>query len=444
MIVRGRWVVKNSREIIEDGAVAIDKNMIVKVGKYDEIKKLAGRDVEVIGDDKKLVMPGIVNSHTHISMTLLRGYADDLLLQEWLENHIWPYERLMEPEDYELGALLGIAESLASGVTNICTMYHYHPSKSEVTALMKARMRGTVGIAIFSWDAERTLKNFVDAVSKYHNFFNIVSIAASPHAPYTVSPDLWRDTEELRKELNEKYGSPIPIILTTHVAEDWREPALVKERFGVEVPQNSIVKYLDDLGVIGPHFLGAHGIHLTDLDMDILAEKGGKIAHNPVANMKLGMGYADTPRMMDKGINVSLGTDGPASNNTLDMLETMKFAALINKPLKRDPRVTSARDIFKMATENGAKALGYSNLGVIDVGFLADITVIDFDKPHLKPVYDVYSHIVYAVRKSDVYATIVNGKVLYIDGQYTTLDIDDVMHKVERRAYELAEKVRGG
>ncbi len=443
MIVRGRWVVKNYREVVEDGAVLVEGNRIVAVDTYEEIKKLAGRDAEVIGDRDKLVMPGIVNAHTHISMTLLRGYADDLLLQEWLENHIWPYERLMTGDDYELGALLGIAESLRSGVTNLCTMYHYHPERSEATALLKARMRGTVGIAIFSWDPEGTLNNFRDAVKKFHGADGLVRIASSPHAPYTVSPDLWKESEAVRKELQERYGEKDPIIITTHVAEDWREPEMVKERFGVEVPDGSIIKYLDELGVVGPDFLGAHGIHLNKVDIAILSEKGGKIAHNPVANMKLGMGYADTPTLLSSGIEVSLGTDGPASNNTLDMVETMKFAALINKPLKRDPRVTPAKTVFRMATEYGASALGYKDLGRLEPGYLADIVVVDFRKPHLTPVYDVYSHIVYAMRSSDVYATIVNGEVLYIDGRYTTLDVDDLMDKVSRRSMELAEEVGG-
>jgi len=442
MIIRGRWVVKNHLEVVEDGAVLVEDGRIIAVGPYEEVAREAGRGHDVVGDRGKLVMPGIVNSHTHISMTLLRGYADDLLLQEWLEKHIWPYERLMKPSDYELGALLGIAESLASGVTNLCTMYHYHPERSEATALLKTGMRGTVGIAIFSWDREGTLRNFVDAVRRFHGREGRIRIASSPHAPYTVDPELWKESEMLRREYEERLGDAGPIILATHLAEDWREPEMVRERFGVEVPGGSIVKYLDDLGVIHDEFLGAHGIHLNDLDIEILARRGAKIAHNPVANMKLGMGYADTPRLLDAGVVVGLGTDGPASNNTLDMVETMKFAALINKPLKRDPRVTPARTVFRMATEYGAICLGYDDLGRIEEGYRADITVIDMDKPHLTPVYDVYSHIVYALRSSDVYATIVDGKVLYEDGEYATIDIDDVMERVRRRSMELYEEVR--
>jgi len=192
-------------------------------------------------------------------------------------------------------------------------------------------------IAIFSWDREGTLRNFVDAVRRFHGREGRIRIASSPHAPYTVDPELWKESEMLRREYEERLGDAGPIILATHLAEDWREdwrePEMVRERFGVEVPGGSIVKYLDDLGVIHDEFLGAHGIHLNDLDIEILARRGAKIAHNPVANMKLGMGYADTPRLLDAGVVVGLGTDGPASNNTLDMVETMKFAALINKLL---------------------------------------------------------------------------------------------------------------
>ena len=444
MILKGGWIIQDWRRDIRDGAIVIEGNRIVDVGPTDVImRRHGGAGHDIIDITGKVVIPGLINSHTHISMTLLRGYADDLLLQEWLEKHIWPYERLMTPHDIELGALLGAIESIASGVTNVCSMYHYFPDKNEATALLKIGLRGTIGIAIFTWDPEGSLKNFEDAVKRYHGREGLIRIASCPHAPYTVDPGLWVESENLRRELNDKYGDLGKIIVTSHIAEDWREVELVKERFNVDVPDGSIVKYLDNLGVINSDFLAAHAIHLNDVDVEIMARRDVKVAHNPVANMKLGMGYADTPKLLSKGIQVSLGTDGPASNNTLDLIETMKFAALINKPIKRDPRVTSAREVFRMATEYGALNLGYHDLGRIDKEYLADITILNIRKPHLTPVYDIYSHLVYSLKASDVDTVIIDGRIIYEDDSFKNVDVEDIMERVERRGHEIADQVRG-
>ena len=445
LIIKNGWIVQDWRRNIRDGALVIEGNRIIDVGPKEEImRKHGGSGHDIIDATGKVVIPGLINSHTHISMTLLRGYADDLLLQEWLEKHIWPYERLLTDEDIELGALLGAVESIESGVTNVSSMYHYHPMKNEATALLKIGLRGTIGIAIFTWDPEGSLNNFKDAVKRYHGKNGLIRIASCPHAPYTVDPDLWRESEELRRELNKLYSDRGRIIITSHIAEDWREVDLVRERFNVDIPDGSIMKYLDGLGVLSSDFLAAHAIHLTDLDIEIMKKYDVKIAHNPVANMKLGMGYADTPRLLNEGLKVSLGTDGPASNNTLDLIETMKFAALINKTLKRDPTVTSAREVFKMATYYGAINLGYKDLGIIDKGYLADIVLVDFQKPHLTPVYDVYSHLVYAAKSSDVDTVIIDGKIVYEDKRFIGVDVEDIREKVIKRSMELAEKARGG
>ena len=445
MILKGGWIIQDWRRDIRDGAIVIEDNRIVDVGRTEDIlRRHGGAGHDIIDVSGKAVIPGLINSHTHISMTLLRGYADDLLLQEWLEKYIWPYERLLKSSDIELGALLGAVESIAGGVTNVCSMYHYFPDRNEATALLKMGMRGTIGIAIFTWDPKGSLNNFEDAVKRYHGKDGLVRIASCPHAPYTVDPELWIESEELRRRLDDKYGDDGKIIVTSHIAEDWREVELVRERFNVDIPDGSILKYLDGLGVLSSDFLAAHAIHLTDKDIDVMVNRGVKVAHNPVANMKLGMGIADTPKLLSRGIYVSLGTDGPASNNTLDLIETMKFAALVNKPIKRDPRVTPARTVFRMATEYGALNLGYKDLGKIDIGYLADITIIDLRKPHLTPIYDIYSHIAYSLKASDVDTVIINGKIVYENRSFKNIDIYSLMERVERRSYEIAEKVRGG
>lgn len=443
MILKCGWIVQDYRRNIRNGAVVIDDKVIIDVGDTDEImRRHGGSGHDIIDIRGKIVIPGIINSHTHISMTLLRGYADDLLLKEWLEKYIWPYEKLLTGSDFELGAMLGAIESIASGVTNVCSMYHYDRDRNEATALLKVGMRGTIGIAIFTWDTEGSLNNFKDAVRRFHGYNGLIRIASCPHAPYTVDPDLWRKSEVLRRELLEKYGDKGRIIVTSHVAEDWNEVEIVRKRFNVDIPSDSILRYLENLGVLSSDFLAAHGIYLNEVDIEVMKRYDVKLAHNPVANMKLGMGYADTPKLIDNGIKVSLGTDGPASNNTLDMFETMKFAALINKPIKRDPRVTPANLIFRMATEYGALNLGYTSLGKIEPGYIADIVILDFNKPHLTPIYDIYSHLVYACRASDVDTVIINGKIVYESKAFIDINVYEIMDRVKSRSMELYEKVR--
>jgi 5-methylthioadenosine/S-adenosylhomocysteine deaminase len=220
------------------------------------------------------------------------------------------------------------------------------------------------------------------------------------------------------------------VILTTHIAEDNEEPRLVKERYGVELPGGSIIRYLDSLGVLNEHLLAAHMIHIDRDEMEILRDRGVNIAHNPVANFKLGMGIAPVADYISNGINVSLGTDGAASNNTLDMFETMKIASLIQKVAKGDPTVLPAKEVFNMATLNGAKALHYTNLGALRKGYLADLVLINLEKPHLKPIFDPYSHLIYSVRSGDVDTVIIDGKIVLENGIFKNVDYRNVYRKI--------------
>lgn len=441
IIVKDGFVIAD--KIYKRGSVVIEDNRVLDIGYSEDIsRKYGGHGYLKINASNKLVIPGLINSHSHIAMTLLRGYADDMFLQEWLEKWIWPVESLMTDKDIELGALLGAAESLLGGVTSVCSLYHYHPDHNEASAALKAGLRLIFGVAMFSWKENESIKNVEDAFKKWHGVGGLIRVAPSPHAPYTVSPNLWREAESLRKMGEDQYGDKGRVILTAHVLEDWNEINLVKERFNVDVPQGSMYKYLDDLGVLSPYFLAAHSIHMNDLDFEIAKVRDVKIVHNPVANLKLAMGIAKIPKMLDKGINVSLGTDGPASNNTLDLIEVMKMTALIHKEVMKDPTVLPANTVFKMATEYGARSIGYDDLGVIRKGDLADIVLIDLNKPNLTPFFNPYSHIVYAMRSSDVDTVIVNGDLVVENRVLKNLDLEDLLMKASKRGFELVEKAK--
>ena len=433
-----------SDKVIYGGSVVIEGNRIIDVGYSDEIgRRYSGAGYIKIDARDKIVAPGFVNAHTHIAMTLLRGYADDLHLKEWLEKWIWPFESRMSGRDIELGALLGAVESLLNGVTTVCSMYHYHPDYNEASAAVKAGIRMVMGVAMFSWAMEDSIRNVDDALRRWHGYNGIIKVSPAPHAPYTVSPELWREAERLRREGDSRYGDMGRVVLNTHVLEDWREPDMVRRQFNVDVPDDSLYLYLEKLGVLSPYFVAAHSIHMNDRDFEVASRHGVKIIHNPVANLKLGMGIADVPRMFEYGITVGLGTDGPASNNTLDLIESMKVASLLHKGVNRDPTLIPARKAFEMATYSGASSLGYRDLGVIRKGFLADIILIDHRRPNLTPLYDVYSHLVYALKSSNVETVIVNGEVVVEDRVVKTIDVEDLMDRVGKRVLELRDALGG-
>lgn len=431
-----------SEKVIHGGSVVIEGNRIVDVGSSEEIsRKYSGSGYVKVDARDKIVAPGFINAHTHIAMTLLRGYADDLHLQEWLEKWIWPYEAKMTDRDIELGALLGSVESLLNGVTTVCSMYHYHKEHNEASAALQVGIRMVMGVAMFSWDMEGSIKNAEDALDRWHGREGLVKVSLSPHAPYTVSPELWKEAERIRKGADERLGSKGSVVITTHVLEDWREPELVKNQFKVDIPSDSIYLYLDKLGVLSPRFTAAHSIHMNEVDYEVASRRGVKIVHNPVANLKLGMGIANVPKMHEYRMTVGLGTDGPASNNTLDLIETMKYASLLPKGLHRDPTLLNAKKVFEMATVDGARTLGYDDLGLIKPGYLADIVIIDRRRVNLTPLYDVYSHIVYAMRASDVETVIVNGDLVVEDRVVKGVDVHDLMRRVEHRAFEIRESL---
>jgi len=431
-------------KIIRDGAIAIENAVIVDVGKSEEMLRKYGSGYEKINAKGRVVVPGLVNTHQHAAMSLLRGYADDLPLQEWLEKWIWPIEGLMTAEDIYVGSLLTAVESIMGGTTTVNTMYHYMPGENEAKAFAEAGVRGVVGHVCFSWRKDEDRRALEDLAKNWHDKAGgLIRVSVNPHAPYTVDPEYMKELKMLREELNKKYGSKkAPIIWHIHVAETFDEADKIRKAFNVDV-RGGVMEYLDSLGVLNEHVIAAHCVALTDRDMAVMKARSVKASHNPVSNLKLASGISPVPKMLEHGVTVSLGTDSPCSNNAADMFEVMKVAALLHKGVNRNPTVLSAQQVLKMATLDGARALCWDNeIGSIEVGKRADLAIINFEKPHLCPLYNEFSHLVYAAKSSDVETVIINGKIVMENRRITTLDVDKVMEMVEKAKNRLLERLQ--
>jgi len=444
LIHGGTIVTMREDKIIRDGATVIENGTIVDVGKSEEILQKYGSGYEKINAKGRVVVPGLVNTHQHAAMSLLRGYADDLPLQEWLEKWIWPIEGLMTAEDIYVGSLLTAVESIMGGTTTINTMYHYMPRENEAKALAEAGVRGVVGHVCFSWRKDEDRRALEDLAKNWHDKAGgLIRVSVDPHAPYTVDPEYMKELKILREELNRKYGSKnAPIIWHMHVAETFDEADKIRKAFNVDVG-GGVMEYLDSLGVLNEHVIAAHCVALTDRDMAVMKARGVKASHNPVSNLKLASGISPVPKMLQHGVTVSLGTDSPCSNNAADMFEVMKVAALLHKGVNRNPTVLSAQQVLKMATLDGARALCWDNeIGSIEVGKRADLAIINFEKPHLCPLYNEFSHLVYAAKSSDVETVIINGKIVMENRRLTTLDVYKVMEMVEKAKNRLLERLQ--
>ncbi|MEM2937086.1 MAG: amidohydrolase [Candidatus Bathyarchaeia archaeon] len=444
IILNGTIVTMRNGEIIRDGAVVIENGTIIDVGETHEIKRRYAKGYEKIDAKGKIVMPGLVNTHQHAAMSLLRGYADDLPLQEWLEKWIWPIEGHMTASDIYVGALLTAVESIMGGTTTVNTMYHYMPEENEAKAFADAGLRGVVGHVCFSWRKKEDRKALEDLARNWHNAVGgLIRVSVDPHAPYTVDPEYMKELKELQGELNEKYGSEkAPIIWHIHVAETSDEPEKIRKSFNIRL-KGSVFEYLDSLGVLDKHVIAAHCVALKERDMDVLKSREVKVSHNPISNLKLASGISPVPEMLSHGITVSLGTDSPCSNNTADMFEVMKTAAILHKGVNKNPTLMHAQQVLDMATLGGAKALSLDReIGSIEVGKKADIIILNFAKPHLCPIYNEISHLVYAAKTADVETVIINGKLVMENRKLTTLNVEEVMEKAEKAKNLLLERLK--
>ncbi|NJE02003.1 amidohydrolase family protein [Thermococcus sp. JdF3] len=421
LIKNGHVIYGENFEVVK-ADVLIEGNRIVKVAK--EINEAADTVIDAKG---KVVSPGFVNLHTHSPMGLFRGLADDLPLMEWLEKHIWPREAKLTREHIKAGAYLGALEMIKTGTTTFLDMYFQMDAVAE--AVLESGLRGYLSYGMIDLgDPEKTEKEIKEALRTMEFIEKLnserVHFVFGPHAPYTCSIALLK---EVRKLANE-HGK----LITIHVSETMAELGKIQERYG-----KSPVVLLDDAGFLGNDVIIAHGVWLDSRDIQILARHGVTVAHNPASNMKLASGVMPLQRLLNAGVNVGLGTDGSASNNNLDMLDEMKLAALLHKVHNLDPTVADAKTVFSMATLNGAKALRL-NAGVIKEGYLADIVIVHFNRPHLRPINNVISHLVYSASGNDVETTIVDGKILMLDREVLTLDEEKIIDEAEKTIEKLA------
>jgi 5-methylthioadenosine/S-adenosylhomocysteine deaminase len=400
---------------IPDGTVLVRDGGIVAVGPSSEIAPQAGTKAEIIDAGGGLILPGFVNTHTHLAMTLLRGYADDLPLRDWLEKHMWPAEAaIMDAETVNLGTRLAAAESLLAGVTCVCDMYFH--AEHVIDAVVAAGLRAVIPESMLNFPTPsaptpaHALARQRDLLDRFKEHPLVVP-AVAPHAPYTVSAEYLAKEAELAEE----FGAPLII----HVAETrWEVDTIMAEK-GV-----SPVAYLADLGILSERTVAAHCVHVSEEDLALLAEFDVGVATNPVSNLKLASGIAPVPQMLARGIKVGFGTDGAASNNTLDLLRDAQLAALLYKGLSGDPTCMPARTMLEALTLGGAKVLGLADsIGSLEPGKRADIVCLARQAPHSVPTFDPYSHIAYAARAADVCHVVVDGRVVVRDRHVLTLDV---------------------
>lgn len=380
----------------------------------------------VIDGEKKLVLPGLINTHTHLPMTLMRGYGDELSLEKWLNECIWPIEARLDEKFVEAGAKLSLLEMISTGTTCFVDMYFFEDLLATVAK--KVGMRGYMGFAIIDFDTpempkERLLPECEKFCRKWINDDLIIPVVA-PHSTYSCSPEKFQKASEMAQN----YG----LLLHTHCSETRKEVYDVKKRYGMRP-----VEHLKKLGILNENTLLAHCGWITKGEIKEIATTGARVSYNPVSNMKLATGgYAPIPELLQAGVSVGLGTDGAASNNSLDMFESMKFAALLQKQHRWDSSIMPAQTVLDMATIGGANCLGI-NAGSIEEGRKADLIMIDLNKPNMIPRHNLVSNLVYSVKGCDVSTTIVNGKLLMLEREFLTLDYEKVLEDAEEAAEEL-------
>jgi len=416
-------------ESLKDGVwITIDAGRIESITQNPKGVETKGFTKVIEGKDK-LVMPGFVNAHTHLSMVLLRGFADDLPLKEWLEEAIWPAETKLTPEDVYWASLLGIAEMLRSGTTAFADMYFYIDEVAK--AVEQSGMRALLSYAIIAPRYDRgTIRTLKAAQAFIQEFEGEASgrirTALSPHALYSCAREVWERTIELALEHK--------VVIHTHLSETEGEVQDSYKKHGV-----SPVKYLEELGALEAKVLAAHCVHLSAEDIELLAQRGVAVAHCPTSNMKLGSGIAPIDELIRAGVNVAIGTDGAGTNNNLDMFEEVRLAAFLQK-VKGNPTVLPASQVLKMGTVNGAKALGLEAIGTLEEGQKADLIILDLDRPHMVPTHNLISNVVYAAGPADVETVIIDGKIVMEDQEILTFDEQEAKHKVKELSAKYARR----
>ena len=411
-------------QTIENAAIHIENGQISYVGPLDTAPAFEAE--QTLGGPHLVAMPGLINTHTHAAMTLCRGYADDMALEPWLNDKIWPFERNLEAEHIDWGTLLATAEMIRGGTTTFCDMYFFE--REGVRAALESGMRMAAGAVLLGF-----LPGSDEKIAAARHFIREFRGAGggrinpyfAPHSLYTCNAAQWEKIIAAAHDLG--------ALISTHASETRREVADVTAQWGA-----SPIQTLEKIGALETPLLAAHCVYTDEIDREIMTRRPFRVAHNPQSNLKLASGIAPVSDYLARGITVGLGPDGPASNNNLDMWEEMRLAATLHKAATGDPTAVSARAALEMATIGGAKCLGLENeVGSLEIGKKADITLVDFDKPHLYPRHNVVSHLVYAANGADVHSVLVDGQFLLRDGAFISLDVPQICRQSQAIAQRL-------
>ncbi|MGG1313423.1 amidohydrolase [Cohnella laeviribosi] len=425
-----RWLVENGifitmspeRPVLQ-GWMAVEGTEIAAIGEGTAPEAERRAAAEIVNGEGLLFVPGLVNTHGHAAMTLLRGLADDLKLQDWLQNHIWPMEAKFTGDDVYWGSALAAAEMILSGTTTFVDMYDHMDRVAEVveqSGLRAALARGVIGLCPPEEQTAK-LEEAIRFAKDWHGKADgRIRVMMAPHAPYTCPPDYIERIVAAAHDL----GLP----LHTHMSETAAEVEQNVRDYGVRP-----VEHLDRLGLFSRPALVAHAVHLTDDEIALLAERNVAVSHNPVSNLKLASGVARVPDLLRAGVTVSLGTDGAASNNNLDLFEEIRLAALLHKGVSGDPTAVPALEALRLGTVCGAKALGLEGVtGELKPGLKADFIAVSVDKPHLTPATDYISHLVYAASGADVVHVWADGRQLLRNRELLTLDLERIRFEAQR------------
>lgn len=414
-LIKTKWLVTivPSCKLVENATVAIKNGMIF--GIHDGHNDLPNYQADhIVKLDEHILIPGLINLHTHAAMTLMRGIADDLPLMAWLNEHIWPAEQAVVSEEFvKKASLLACAEMLAGGITCFNDMYFYPQATAE--AVNQAGIRANLGLAVleFATNYARDADDYLQKGLEAHDSWRgnaLISSSIAPHAPYTVSNKTFEKVVTYAEQLN--------LGIHTHLHETRDEITQSETQYGMRP-----IERLRNLGLLGPNFVAAHGVHLLAHEIDLLAEYGCHIAHCPSSNLKLASGIAPIHALLQNGVNVGVGTDGAASNNRLDVFAEMRLAALLAKGLNEDASILPAYQALEMGTIHAARALGLEDkIGSIEVGKQADLTAVKLSDLATSPCYDPVSHLVYACGREHVTHTWVAGNLCYCNGIYANIE----------------------
>jgi len=414
----------SSHALYEKADIAVSGDKIIDISPTTQYKAK-----KVIDAQNKLVMPGLINTHTHAAMTLLRGVADDMPLDIWWQKYIFPLEKkFVDKEFVRIGVELAAAEMIKSGTTSFADMYFFEDVAADACKKIGIRAFLGEGVLDFPTPDSKTPEESLRYIKELHKKWKedaLINIVVAPHAPYSCGRENLLKSKALADELN--------VPLHIHVSETEEEVAQSKKKHGM-----SPVEFLDNIGFLSEKIIAVHCVHLSDKDIEILKKRKVKVAHCQESNMKLASGFAPIVELQDQGITVGLATDGAASNNNLDMFDEMDSVAKFHKAVRRDPTVMNAKNVVRMATAEGAKVLQRPDIGSLEIGKKADIIIIDMRLPHLTPVYNIYSHLVYSAGGSDVVTSIINGKLVMENRTLLTANENGIINRANR----FSEKIR--